>query len=64
MRLGPYFSQREFTAFICHLTGLIKLAWLALAGGLLTEEESEELRALLEDFFRRRDHRSFRKHSK
>ncbi len=62
--MQTYFSQREFSDFVCNLTGLIKLAWLALAGAVLNEKEAEELRALLEDFFRRRGHRSFRQHSK
>jgi hypothetical protein len=59
-----YFSIKEFQTFVCAMTGRAKLHWLSLAGDVLNEKDSTELQSLLEDFFRKRGHRSFRKHSK
>jgi hypothetical protein len=59
-----YFSIKEFRTFVCAMTGQLKLQWLSLAGDVLSDKDSTELQTLLEDFFRKRGHRSFRKHSK
>ena len=55
-----YFSQQEFAAFIAATTGQAKVSWLALSGQVMNEKESTDLKKLLEDFFRGREHRSFR----
>jgi hypothetical protein len=62
-RREPYFSEREFAAFVAGMTGQVKLTWLALSGDLLNEKDSAELEHLLDEFFRKRGHRSFRKHA-
>jgi hypothetical protein len=61
-RREPYFSEREFAAFAAGMTGQVKLTWLALSGDLLNEKDSAELERLLDQFFRKRGHHSFRKH--
>ena len=61
--MKPYFSEKEFAAFVAGMSGQVKLIWLALSGDLLNEEDSAELEHLLDGFFRKREHRSFRKHS-
>jgi hypothetical protein len=58
----PYFSQKEFTAFVAGTSGQVKLTWLAISGDLLNERDAAELERLLNEFFRKRGHRSFRKH--
>ncbi len=62
-RREPYFSQKEFAAFVARSTGQIKLTWLALSGDLLNEKDATELERMLDEFFRKRGHRSFRKHA-
>ena len=57
-----YFSQKEFSAFVAATAGQAKLSWLALSGHVLSDKESAELEKLLEDFFRAREHRSFKQH--
>lgn len=59
----PYFSQKEFAAFVAGSTGQVRLTWLALSGDLLSEKDAAELERLLDEFFRGRGHRSFRKHA-
>jgi len=59
----PYFSQKEFAAFVAGNSGQVRLTWLALSGDLLNEKDAAELERLLDDFFRKRGHRSFRKHA-
>jgi hypothetical protein len=61
-RREPYFSEGEFAAFVAGMTGQVKLTWLALSGDLLNEKDSSELEHLLDQLFRKRGHRSFRKH--
>ena len=61
--MKPYFSQKDFAAFVAGTSGQTKLTWLALSGDLLNEEDSAELEHLLDEFFRKREHRSFRKHA-
>lgn len=61
--MKPYFSEKEFAAFVARMSGQVKLTWLAFSGDLLNEEDSAELEHLLAEFFRRRGHRSFRKHA-
>jgi hypothetical protein len=61
-RREPYFSEREFAAFVAGMTGQVKLTWLALSGDLLKEKDAAELETLLDKFLRKRGHRSFRKH--
>ncbi len=56
-----FFSQKEFAAFVAGTAGQVKLIWLALSGDLLNETDSAELQHLLDEFFRKRGHRSFRK---
>ena len=58
-----YFSQREYAAFLATLTGQAKISWLALSGKTLSEQETRELEALLDEFFRKRNHRSFKLHA-
>jgi hypothetical protein len=58
----PYFSQKEFAAFVAGTSGQVKLTWLAISGDLLNEKDASELERLLDEFFRKRRHRSFRKH--
>jgi len=60
--MTPYFSQRDFRAFVSSTVGEVKVSWLALAGETLDEAARTELERLLEDFFRARGNRSFRKH--
>jgi hypothetical protein len=57
-----YFSMKEFTAFVVETAGQAKLRWLALSGSVLNETDSAELQRILEEFFRQRNHHSFRKH--
>ena len=61
--MKPYFSEKEFAAFVAGMSGQVKLTWLALSGDLLNEEDSTALERLLDEFFPKRDHRSFRKHA-
>jgi len=58
----PYFSQKEFAAFVVGTSGRVKLTWLSISGDLLNERDAAELERLLDEFFRKRGHRSFRKH--
>ena len=60
-KVKPYFSQKEFAAFVAGTSGQVKLTWVALSGDLLNEKEAAELERLLDEFFRKRGHRSFRK---
>jgi hypothetical protein len=60
--MKTYFSQREFAAFVAGTRGQVRLTWLALSGDLLNDKDSAELERLLDEFFRKRGHRSFRKH--
>ena len=62
-RREPYFSEREFAAFVAGMTGQVKLTWLALSGDLFNEKDAAELERLLDQFFRNRGHCSFRKHA-
>lgn len=62
-RREPYFSEREFAAFLAGMTGQVKLTWLALSGDLLDEKDATELERLFDEFFRKRGHRSFRQHA-
>jgi hypothetical protein len=62
VRVQTYFSQKEFAGFVAGTTGQVKLTWLALSGNLLNEKDAAELERLLDEFFRKRGHRSFRKH--
>jgi hypothetical protein len=62
-RREPYFSEREFAAFVAGMTGQVKLTWLALSGDLLNEKDASELERLIDEFFRQRGDRSFRKHA-
>jgi len=57
-----YFSQKEFHAFIATEVGRINCGWLALSGGVLSKEQAAELEKLLDEFFRRTGHASFRQH--
>jgi len=59
----PYFSQKEFAGFVAGTAGQVKLTWLALSGNLLNERDAAELERLLDEFFRKRGLRSFRKHA-
>jgi siderophore synthetase component len=59
-----YFSMKEFMAFAVEVTGQVKLRWLALSGEVLNETDSAELQRILEEFFRKRNHHSFRKHGR
>jgi hypothetical protein len=59
----PYFSEREFAASVAGMSGQVRLIWLALSGDLLNEQDSAELERVLDQFFRKRGHRSFRKHA-
>ena len=61
--MKPYFSEREFEAFVAGMSRQVKLTWLALSGDLLDEKDSAELKHLLDEFFRKRGHRSFRRHA-
>jgi hypothetical protein len=58
-----YFSQREFQAFIAAEVGHINCGWLALSGRVLSQEEARELEQLLDEFFRKTGHRSFKQHA-
>jgi len=59
--MKPYFSQKEFAAFVAGVGGQVRLTWLAISGDLLSEKDSAQLEHLLDEFFRQRGHRSFRK---
>ena len=61
--MKPYFSQKEFAAFVAGTSGQVKLTWLALSGDVLNEKDVTELERLLDEFFRQRGHRSFCKGS-
>ncbi len=61
--MKPYFSENEFAAFVAGMSGQVKLTWLALSGDALNQEDSAALARLLDEFFRKRGHRSFRKHA-
>ena len=56
-----YFSQKEFQAFIATEIGRINCGWLALSSRVLTKEQASELEKLLDEFFRRTGHLSFKK---
>jgi len=58
----PYFSQKEFAAFVAGTSGQTKLTWLALSGDVLNERDAAELGGVFDEFFHKRGHRSFRKH--
>ena len=60
--MRPYFSQKEFAAFVAGTSGQVKLTWLAISGDLLNEKDAAELERLLDEFFRKRGHRSFHRH--
>ncbi len=57
-----YFAEKDFASFIAGEVGRLRLGWLALAGGMLDENDRAELERLLDDFFRARPHRSLRAH--
>lgn len=57
-----YFSQKEFHAFVAAIVGHVTCGWLALSGRVLAKEQSRELEQLLDEFFRRTDHVSFKQH--
>jgi len=57
-----YFSMKEFRAFVIEVTGRVRLRWLAFSGDVLNETDSAELQQMLGEFFRERNHHSFRKH--
>lgn len=61
--MKPNFSEREFAAFVAGMSRQVKLTWLALSGDLLNGKDSTKLEHLLDEFFRKREHRSFRKHT-
>lgn len=58
-----YFSQKEFQAFVAAIMGHVNCSWLALSGHVLSKEQAAELEHLLDGFFRRTGHLSFKQHS-
>jgi len=58
----PYFAQTEYRSFIAASVGRICVAWLALAGQPLNQQQRDELTRLLDEFFRKTGHRSFKQH--
>ncbi len=59
-----YFSQREYRAFLAASVSHVAVAWLALAGRPMNKQQRDELTLLLDEFFRKSGHRSFRKHKR
>jgi len=58
-----YFSQKEFQAFEAAIVGHINCSWLALSGKVLSKEQIAELEKVLEQFFRKANHISFKQHA-
>jgi len=62
--MNTYFSQKEFRAFVAAQVGHLNCGWLAMSGRVLTKEQAAELGKLLDEFFRRTGHISFKQHSR
>ena len=57
-----YFAQQEFAAFVASSVAHVALKWLALSGRPLNQQQRDELTRLLDEFFRKTGHRSFKQH--
>ena len=57
-----YFSQREYRTFVAASVSHIAVAWFALAGRPLTQQQRVQLEEVLDKFFRSIEHRSFQQH--
>ncbi len=57
------FSMREYRAFLTASADHVSVAWLALAGGPLSQRDRSELERLLDEFFRKTGDRSFQQHA-
>lgn len=57
-----YFSQREYGSFLAASVSHIAVAWFALAGRPLTQQQRVQLEEVLDKFFRSTEHRSFEQH--
>lgn len=57
-----YFSQAEYRSFLTASVSHVALAWFALAGKPLNQQQRAELTELLNQFFRNLGHRSFEQH--
>jgi len=57
-----YFSQREYRTFLSASVSHIAVAWFALAGRPLNQQQRVQLEEVLDKFFRSTEQRSFEQH--